>query len=71
MMDMGFSQWHPVTGNWHKLEHRRLHLSIRESLFTVRVTKHRLLTEAVESPSLESLIPGDIKKGLGMILSSA
>lgn len=55
MMDMGSSQWHPVTGNWHKLEHRRLHLSIRESLFAVKVTKHwhRLLREAVESPSLE------------------
>lgn len=54
-MGMSSSQWHPVTGTWHKLEDRRLHVNIRESLFTVGVTKHwhSLLREAVEAPCLE------------------
>ena len=44
-------------GNGHKLQHRRSHLNIRQRFFTLRVTEHwhRLLTEAVEFPSLEIL----------------
>ncbi|KFZ57895.1 hypothetical protein N321_01604, partial [Antrostomus carolinensis] len=39
-----------------KLEHRKFHLNLRRSFFTVRVTKHwnRLPREVVESPSLET-----------------
>ncbi|GAB0181284.1 hypothetical protein GRJ2_000593700 [Grus japonensis] len=41
--------------NRHKLEHRKFHLNMRKSIFTLRVTKHwnRLPRDVVESPSLE------------------
>ena len=41
-------------GNGHKLQHRELHLNMRENFFTVRVTEQgtRLPREAVGSPSL-------------------
>ncbi|KAK4826429.1 hypothetical protein QYF61_008962, partial [Mycteria americana] len=43
-------------GSGHKLKHRRFPLNNRKHFFTVRVTEHwhRLLREAVESPSLET-----------------
>ncbi|KFV74050.1 hypothetical protein N308_04883, partial [Struthio camelus australis] len=41
--------------NGHKLKHRKFHLNIRKSFFTVRVTEHwkRLPREVVQSPLLE------------------
>lgn len=43
--------------NRHKLKHRKLHLNMRKSFLTLRVTKHwtRLPAELVECPSLEIL----------------
>ena len=45
-------------GNGHKLKHRRFPLNTRKHFFTVRVTEHwhRLPTEIMESPSLETFI---------------
>jgi len=42
-------------GNEHKLKHTRFSVNIRKCYFTVRVTQHwhRLLSETVESPSLD------------------
>jgi len=42
-------------GNGHKLKQRKLQLNMRKNFFPLRVTEpwHRLLREAVESPSLE------------------
>ncbi|KFQ15759.1 hypothetical protein N330_07807, partial [Leptosomus discolor] len=39
-----------------KLEHKRFHINIRKTFFTVRMTEHwnRLPREVVESPSLET-----------------
>ncbi|KFV82911.1 hypothetical protein N308_04396, partial [Struthio camelus australis] len=41
--------------NGQKLNHRKFHRNLRQNFLTVRVTEHwhRLLKEAVESPSLE------------------
>ena len=42
-------------GNRQKLEYSKLHTNTRMNFFTVRATEHwnRLLTEVVQSPSLE------------------
>ncbi|KFQ00989.1 hypothetical protein N330_03942, partial [Leptosomus discolor] len=51
--------------NRHKLEHRKLHLNIRKTFFTLRVAEHwnRPPREVVESPSLEIF-----KAGLDAVL---
>ena len=44
-----------TNGNGHKRKHRKFHINVHKSFFTVRVKKHwnRLLREAVNSLSLE------------------
>lgn len=41
--------------NGHRLKHRKSHLNIRKSLFTMRILEcwHQLVKEVMESPSLE------------------
>ncbi|KFR10765.1 hypothetical protein N306_15064, partial [Opisthocomus hoazin] len=43
-------------GNGHKLKHRKFRLEVRKTFFTMRVGKHwhRLPTEVVDAPSLET-----------------
>jgi len=40
-------------GNRHKLKHGNFHLNMRKNFFTLRVPKHRLPREVVDSPFLE------------------
>ena len=44
-------------GKGHKLGHEKFHMNMRKNFFMLRVTEHwnKLLSESVESPSLEIL----------------